>query len=317
MEKISIRKISEIDINVLKKFYAKTFNFEQDILENYTWRYRTGYNNCEPIVLTINNQICGHAGLIPVDLKVNNIKENAIWFTDFYIDSKYRNRGYGKLLTEEWMNICPLQITLCNNSSLKIFKKLKWQHNNNFLRTVKILNYFHLLPFLRNFKKNKKNIKVDVDKLNINVVNNKDLSKIIETTEKISSNQNTGLLRDENWFRWRVLNCPYKKNITIFCYEGEFLIAHIFKKNKLKRMNIIFSTHKTSNKIFKLILLWSKKNHIDYLSYIENKINTSSNFLSPKKNINFAFFSKEESKINEIGNKFKDIQYIDSDIDFI
>jgi hypothetical protein len=81
-----------------------------------------------------------------------------------------------------------------------------------------------------------------------------------------------------------VLNCPYKKNITIFCYEGEFLIAHIFKKNKLKRMNIIFSTHKTSNKIFKLILLWSKKNHIDYLSYIENKINTSSNFLSPKKN---------------------------------
>ena len=61
----------------------------------------------------------------------------------------------------------------------------------------------------------------------------------------------------------------------------------------------------------------TKKNHIDYLSYIENKINTSNSFLSLKKNINFAFFSKEESKINEIGNKFKDIQYIDSDIDFI
>ena len=57
MEKFYIKKISEVNEFQLKEFYANIFQFEKSVLENYKWRYRVGYNNCEPIVLIINNKI--------------------------------------------------------------------------------------------------------------------------------------------------------------------------------------------------------------------------------------------------------------------
>ena len=112
MKKIHIKKISEINKEKLVKFYKKSFQFENGVLENFNWRYRLGFNECEPIVLIIDDQICGHAGLIPTNIKINETVHNAIWFTDFFINTDYRSEGYGKLLTEEWMKICPIQITL-------------------------------------------------------------------------------------------------------------------------------------------------------------------------------------------------------------
>ena len=95
MTKFHIKKISEIDKNKLLKFYQASFKYEKSILDDFAWRYRSGFNNFEPLVLIINNKICGHAGLISVDLKVEDKIEKAIWFTDFYVDSKYRTLGYG------------------------------------------------------------------------------------------------------------------------------------------------------------------------------------------------------------------------------
>ena len=37
----------------------------------------------------VDNQICGHAGLIPVnDLKINEKVQPVIWFTDFFISQR-------------------------------------------------------------------------------------------------------------------------------------------------------------------------------------------------------------------------------------
>ena len=47
------------------------------------------------------------------------------------------------------MKICPNQITLCNNKSLRIFKKLKWSYNNNFVKKIKFYNFHKILPILR------------------------------------------------------------------------------------------------------------------------------------------------------------------------
>ena len=52
--------------------YENTFKFEKSIQEHHSWRYRLGYNNFEPIVLLVNDEICGHAGLIPANIKIDN-----------------------------------------------------------------------------------------------------------------------------------------------------------------------------------------------------------------------------------------------------
>jgi len=149
VDKFHIKKISEIDTKKLLQFYQVSFQYEKSILDNYQWRYRSEFNEFEPLILIIDNQICGHAGLIPIDLKINDKKQKAIWFTDFYITSEQRSKGYGKLLAEEWMKICPIQITICNDQSLKVFKKLKWSNNNSFVRRLKIYNYLNIVPIFR------------------------------------------------------------------------------------------------------------------------------------------------------------------------
>jgi len=316
MEKFDIKKISEVDPFLLKEFYSSAFHYEKTITNNYMWRFRNGYNNCEPIALIIDNKICGHAGLIPTDLKINGLNKKAIWFTDLYVLHKYRAMGFGKLLTNEWMKICPLKITICNDKSLNLFKKLKWKYNHNIKRNIKVLNYIGLLPFFKKFKRSSDIIDIQHELLDISSVNNKILSEIIEATNRISSRMVTGLVRDESWFKWRILDCPYIKDIYIYRYQKEFLIGHIQKKNSLKKMNIIFSTHDINNEMLNLILVWSKKNNIDYLACIaaaKGSVRKNFNF---RKSINFSYFSDNDTETNAI-DEFNDIQYIDSDLDFI
>lgn len=320
MSKFHIKKVSEVDKEKLFNFYQNSFNFDKDVLQNYTWRYRLNYQqNLEPLVLIVDNEICGHAGLMPVDLKIDNKSKKAIWFTDFFINKKYRSLGYGKLLTEAWMEICPIQITLCNNRSLKIFKKLNWSYNNNFIRNINLYNYLNIFPIFRKLDRSENLINCS-DNLKLIELNNQNLSKIIRISEEMLSKKSIGIIRDESWFKWRILDCPYKKDILVFSYNGEYLIAHIKKKNNLKILNIIYSSKFINQEIINLFLNFSKNNKIDYMAYIshESKKNKLINLNLPwNKKINFAFFSKNNLDLKSFDEKFDDIQFIDSDIDYI
>ena len=185
MNKIHINKISEINKDKLLNFYQKSFDFEKSVLENYEWRYRSGYSNYDSLALMVDNQICGHAGLIPVNLKINEKVQPVIWFTDFFISPGYRSKGYGKILTEAWMKICPIQITLCNNESLRIFRKYNWSYNNNFIRKIKFYNFHKILPVLR--KNRQFQISSDsLGKLKLEEQNNKTIENMYQLNNKIS-----------------------------------------------------------------------------------------------------------------------------------
>ena len=174
VKNFKIKKLSEIKHEKLIEFYSKVFrNKEKRLINNFQWCYRNGYNNLEPIVIEIENLIIGHAGLIPVDFKINGKINPAIWFTDFVILPEFRSKGYGELLTKEWMKLCPIQITFCNNSSLRIFKKLGWKESLDFQRIVIPINHFKFIPIIKRF--NLKNI-------------NKNLKNLF--TKKISNQSN-------------------------------------------------------------------------------------------------------------------------------
>ena len=315
MSKIHINKISEINKDKLLNFYQKSFNFEKSVLENYEWRYRSGYCNYESLVLSVDNQIYGHAGLIPVKLKIDEKVQTVIWFTDFFISPGHRSKGYGKILTEAWMKTCPTQITLCNNESLRIFKKFNWSYNNNFVRKIKFYNFHKILPVLRK----KTPLKIFLDSsgnLKLEEQNLKTIENILLIEQKNHKKKIVSIIRDENWFRWRILECPYKKNIFIFSYNNNYFIINIKNKNNLKILNFLYSTLPVNDEVLKLFNPFVKKNKIDYLSYISKDKGFNLN-LPWKKKINFAFFSDEKLIIDKIENHLDDIQYIDSDIDYL
>ena len=86
--------------------------------------------------------------------QINGKINLAIWFTDFVILPEFRDKGYGEILTKEWMKLCPFQITFCNNASLRIFKKLGWKENLDFERIVIPINHFKFIPIIKRFNLN-------------------------------------------------------------------------------------------------------------------------------------------------------------------
>jgi len=315
VSKFHIKKVSEIDKNKLFKFYQESFNYKNNNLDILSWRYRPGFKSFEPLVLEVDEEICGHAGLIANDLKIKDRIETGIWFTDFYVKEKYRSLGYGKLLTKEWMKICPIQITLCNDLSLKIFEKMGWSYNNKFLKKIRISN---LLNFVQIFKRSR------ISEININNlgdlkledINNQTISRIANESEKLLSEKSSGIVRNENWFKWRVLDYPEKKNIFIFSYKGTDIISEVKIKDRFKILNIIYVSKPIKKNLSNLFLNFAKKNNINFISFISEN-NKLFNINTPwNRKLNFAFFS-EDSSIDRLINEFDNIQYIDSDIGFI
>ena len=316
MDKFHIKKVSSLDKNKLFRFYQNSFNYDNSNPDILNWRYRTGFKNFEPIVLEVGGEICGHAGLIANDLKVKDKIKTGIWFTDFYIQEKYRSLGYGKLLTQAWMKICPIQITLCNEKSLKIFKKMDWSYNKKFIRKMKTSNFLNLIPIYK--KLDISNLDTNnLENLKLEVIDNQTISKISKESEQYLSQKLFGIVRDENWFKWRVLDCPYKKNIFIFSYKDISIITEIKIKRNYKILNIIYTSKPINNSLVNIFRRFIKRNNINFISYI-SKNNKTFNIDFPwNKKLNFAFNAEDASDKSLISDYFDDIQYIDSEINFI
>ena len=314
--KFHIKKTSEIKKDKLVKFYLNTFQYEKSFAENYNWRYRTGFSEFEPLVLLINNEIYGHAGLIPIDINFQDKQKKAIWFTDFYINPKYRSEGYGKLLAQEWMKICPIRITICNDQSLNVFKKLGWYNSKKFTRRIKFNNYLKIMPIFR--KLNHFDLVLNhQDNLKLLEINNSTITKLTTLNDTQLSKKSICIVRNENWFKWRLIECPYKKNIFIFECEENLFITHLRFKNNLKFLNVIYSSVPISNKISNIFMNFSKKNKIDYLSFISNEKRLLDNVFPWQRKLNFSFNSDDLDISRMLNEQFDDVQFIDSDIDFL
>ena len=152
MKNYIIKKFSSINEVQLYQFYKKVYrNIDKTFIKNIRWQYRIGYNQFEPIVIIVENKIIGHAGLIPGEIENQGQKYPVIWGSDFDILPEFRSRGYGKILTNEWMKICPNQISFGNNLSFGLFKRLNWKTNFSTIRKIYPINYFKITPIIKNF----------------------------------------------------------------------------------------------------------------------------------------------------------------------
>ena len=333
MSKYKINKISEIEINQLSDFYKKIYHKRyKSLTSNCRWWYRVGYNDFEPLILSIGDRIIGQAGLLPTDLNILGNKVQAIWFTDFAILPEFQGKGFGKILTKEWMKICPNQITFCNNLSLKIFKKFGWKNNLSVKRQVKLFNALKLFPIVKKFelnfinsairhfikKKYSQNFSINPYQIDSNF-------KIINDTFKvkkiIKNDEFAEIVRDEKWLQWRLLECPYKKDLYFFEHKNNFAIVHIFVTGNIKRLNILyiyFTDNPQVNELIMSITNWSINNNIDLLWMVNRDRDKDIEKIFPRflnKSINFASWSSDNKISKILQNGLFDPQGIDSDVD--
>ncbi|MGH9942307.1 MAG: GNAT family N-acetyltransferase [Pyrinomonadaceae bacterium] len=137
-EQLRVRTAEEVPAAALARFYERMYPRRADFLQrHWRWLYRVGaYDSIPaPLVVVHDDEVIGHAGLIPVTLRRGGVERTAIWFVDFGVLPEYQRQGLGVGLTREWMAACPLHVTFCNERSLGVFLKYGWEarfHTYNF-----------------------------------------------------------------------------------------------------------------------------------------------------------------------------------------
>ena len=89
-------------------------------------------------------------------------------------------------------------------------------------------------------------------------LNNKTIAKMVDLSERNLIKKSVGIIRDENWFKWRILDCPYKNDIYIFNFKENFIVTHIKLKNNLKILSIVYSSQPITSSITSLFSKFSK-----------------------------------------------------------
>ena len=238
--KYKINKISEVAKDQLLNFYKTTYYpRHKSLTSNWHWWYRVGYNEFEPLVVSIDNKVIGQAAYLPTELNILRNKVPAIWFVDYAILPEFKGKGLGKIMYKEWMKICPNQMAICSDASLRVLKKFGWKDNSDTKRLARPINALNFLPVVKNLKLNfvNKTLRYLIKKKysrNISISPYKigDNFKIINDSLKLkknsTNNEFASIVRDEKWLNWRLVECPYKKDIYFFEYKNNFAIVHIF-----------------------------------------------------------------------------------------
>ena len=330
LARYKINKISEVTKDQLSDFYKKTYYPRyKSLTNNWHWWYRVGYNEFEPLIISIDNKVIGQAAYLPTELNVLGNKVPAIWFVDYAILPEFKGKGLGKIMYKEWMKICPNQMAICSDDSLRVLKKFGWKDNSATKRLARPINALNFLPIIKNFKLNfvNKTLRYLIKKkynrnISINPYKISDNFKIINDSLKLKKNStNNGfasIIRDEKWLNWRLMECPYKKDIYFFEYKNNFAIVHIFYQY-VKRLNILYtySTDKLQeNELYVQVMNWAINNDIDLVWAVNT--NTEFENIFPKilsKSINFASWSLDQKISETLQNGLLDPQGIDSDID--
>ena len=154
------------------------------------------------------------------------------------------------------------------------------------------------MPVIKNFGLNiadnltryflKKNLKekklIKPEKISTTIIQN------LVQSEKEKKLNTAFIIRDESWFRWRLIETPYREDLYFFEDGDEFIIGHIFNQDKTKRLNILYTnTANNEEGIFKTVIKWSIENKIDFIWYLNSKFNNSNNI--------FSIFYKKKYKL--------------------
>ena len=329
--KYKINKISEIATDQLSEFYKKTYYKRyKSLTSNWRWWYRVGYNELEPLILSVDNKVIGQAAYLPINLNILGNIVPAIWFVDYVVLPEFKGKGLGKILSKEWMKICPNQMAICSDDSLRVLKKLGWKDNYTTKRLARPISTLKFLPILKNLKLNfvNRTLRYFIKKkysrnISINPYKISDNFKIIDDSFKlrkiVKNNEFAEIIRDEKWLYWRLIECPYKKDIYFFEYKNNFTIVHIFLIENIKKLNILYTYSADKfqeNELFVQIINWSINNNIDLVRAVSR--NTDFENIFPKifnKPLQFASWSSDEKIFKTLQNGLSNLQGIDTDND--
>ncbi|MEP7339699.1 MAG: GNAT family N-acetyltransferase [Acidobacteriota bacterium] len=278
---------TDVPVAALERFYEKMYPHRDDFLKrNWRWLYRVGHYKQipSPPVILHNDEVIGHAGLIPVTLQRGDEQRTAIWFVDFGVLPEYQRHGLGIRLTKEWMSLCPLQITFCNEKSIGIFLKYGWEARFHTLSFSLLLRPEHH-PKLR---ESKYRIPAQLAGAATRAIwQARTLAKGElfaaaagqHQLDQLKAEENHSALsvpRTEEFLRWRIADHPLANQHFILTDSKVSAIVRVLKSESYRRLHVL-SLHgawREANPLssfFGRLVKWAMSEEIDRIWFIASE----------------------------------------------
>jgi len=271
---------------LLNSFHPNRTN--EYAINSFKWfYYQCPYiNESEKIPLFIsineNNKVVGIRGFFTLKYHFNNESFYSLGASGAYVHSDYRKFGvFNKLNNlalseiEKDKNIKLFLNLSSNNKSTPGYLKLGWEK-------MPIKTYLYRYNYFKFFKKNKNNFSSSYKGYDI-VVSIKDFEKEIEVFN-FDDNSKFSLLRDKDYFRWRLNNPLQNNTILIKVLKNNKVVAYAilnessnqnFRLYEYKYINIdsfkILIKYILNNTSYNLLSVWAlSRNHEELSVFFKN-----------------------------------------------
>ncbi len=342
-QEVKILSASEVLPEVLRSFYSSVYPVRTTFLaENWGWINRAYYNNFRiPLVLLSEEKIIGHAGLIPVTIRVGGKNYPAAWFIDLAVLPEYQRLGYGSILVKKRMEFAEFQMTFPNNRSRGIFKNLGWQLYSNFFVHYVFIKPFNypsikkLLPGHLRFLLNKiffffrrslyMRNSLSKDCFSLEIVSPASLEVFLSAYK---NSLQTGIeeviiLRDDDYIQWRILSSPNRSHYYIYSH-GDFHALIYFNDRVGDSIDVLMMSDESMAERIRTMLcslaLHGEREGFAFVRLITTckslKTYVRCNVKSFVKRRTFVYHSKNQSILETMKNLSWRLGLIDSDFEF-
>jgi len=306
------------------------------LFRHWRWWYRAGFApGIEPLAVIHDGEMIGQAGVIPVELQCGSQRLTAIWFLDFAVLPAYQGQGLGKRLTEAWMRMCGTQITYCNDKSIRVFLKYGWKEKFDTARCAAPLKLasvlrtrtevpavvktgaFALEPFYRLWLRGRC---AGAPRLRPEPVKNNDAALLAIYRE--GDRTTFGLVRDEAWIRWRILESPFVEEYQFFRHEKTAALVRAFCCEGIRRVHILWiggaAVAAQQAELMRGIAKWAigQGAELIWTTLNDPELTKRAHSILPRQNkVRFAFFSSDPALSERFSKETFPLYAVDTDLD--
>ncbi len=191
-----------------------------------------------PVVLADGERIVGFNGVLPVKVKYNESRIDALWSCDFYVDADYRGTGLGKQIKTELIGRAPVIMSLgVSPMAARVLRKMGWKNCQvpSYRKSSKISDLRSMLVAGLQWMYKFAYCFVGNEKLQITLEDRlPDRRQVDELAERITPSYQKTVVRSFDYLHWKYCRHPlaHYKFVMARNSEGELLALLVIRRSR-------------------------------------------------------------------------------------
>jgi GNAT superfamily N-acetyltransferase len=248
-KEIEIRTLGETDSEQRRAFYERMYPRRAELLQrSWRWWYRLDpASGLEPLAAIARGQMIAQFGTMPLVFRLGRRLEQGVWGLDFAVVPEARRCRLGARLLLTALARYRNLMGHGNERSFGLAQRIGWQTKHGVLRCALPINPGCLAAAGK--------LPRALAAL-LGAAGRAALRPLFAGAPALDPAPLPGdgellasllkrpactlqLVRDADWMRWRLLECPFRQHYRLFCHAGAVAVARTLVQDGVKRLHLL------------------------------------------------------------------------------